>query len=362
MKNARRNLTVLLAATFHVAIGVTLASAQTVVVRRAMPGATVELVLNGTPAGTAQANTQGIATVAAAPALNAPIDANVWVEACGETHRVIVARRSAPPVADPVCRRTQIEGLFLVQGLTSIVVDLRGPSLLMRQGSVPGEWLQDPVQAVAGEPDAPEPPRPSLPPLTGLMLFGGVERALTSSFASQYCGDVTSCSDSPAMQYNGGVAWWFTDFLAAEGRYTYLGKSEVEGSGGTFGFTTTREGSVLALAARAGVRAGRVRPFARGGMGFHKATVTTSQTVNETTAVIDGVTQTIPGGTQIMQMRTSGWAPVYGGGVEIWFSQRIGIYGEVQRIGLKGADDRGADLETDDALTTVQAGVTIRFP
>jgi hypothetical protein len=362
MKNARRNLTVLLAATCHVAIGATLASAQTVVVRHATPGATVELVLNGAPAGTAQANPQGIATVTATTALAAPIDAGVWVEACGEAHRVIVARRSAPPTPDPVCRRTQIEGLFLVQGLTSIVVDLRGPSLLLRQGSVPDDWLRDPVQAVASGSEAPETPRPPLPPLTGLMLFGGAGLEIVSDFASQYCGDVTSCSDSAALQYTGGVAWWFTDFVAAEARYNYLGESEAEGSANTFGFTTTREGGVLALAARAGVRVGRVRPFGRAGMSFHKATVTTTQTVNETTVTIDGATQTVPGGTQIIQMRTSGWAPVYGGGAEIWLSQRIGIYGEVQRLGLKGADDRGAEIEIDDAVTTVQAGVTIRFP
>jgi hypothetical protein len=362
MKNARRRLAVLLAATVHVAIGATLASAQTVVVRHAAPGATVELVLNGSPAGTAQANAQGIATVTATTPLDASIDANVWLEACGEAHRVIVARRSAPPTPDPVCRRTQIEGLFLVQRLTSMVVDVRGPSLLLRQGSVPDDWLRDPIRATAGESDAPQPPRPPLPPLTGLMLFGGAGLELVSDFASQYCGDVTSCSDSAPPQFTGGVAWWFTDFIAAEARYDYLGKSEVEGSSTAFRFTTTREGSVLALAARAGVRAGRVRPFGRAGMSFHEATVTTTQTVNETTVTIDGAPQTVPGGTQIIQMRTSGWAPVYGGGAEIWLSQRIGIYGEVQRLGLKGADDRGAEIDIDDAVTTVQAGVTIRFP
>jgi hypothetical protein len=83
--------------------------------------------------------------------------------------------------------------------------------------------------------------------------------------------------------------------------------------------------------------------------------------VDETTVVIDGATQTVAGGTQILQTRTRGWAPVYGGGVEIWLSPLVGIYGEAQRIGLKGKDDRDADIDIDDAVITVQVGVTVRF-
>lgn len=150
--------------------------------------------------------------------------------------------------------------------------------------------------------------------------------------------------------------------VGAEGRYSYLAGETAEASDDSFRFTTTRTGGVLALTGRAGVRAGRFRPFGRAGLGLHRATLTTTQTLNDTTIVVDDVEQTVPGGTQILQMRTKGWAPVYGGGVEIWLSPSIGIYGEAQRIGLKGTDDRGSGIKTEDAVITAQIGLTIRFP
>ena len=352
---ARRSL-VSFAATCCLAIAATLASAQTVIVRHAPPGSTVELVVGATPAGTAKTDAEGTATVIATGNADATIDASVWVDACGDARRVILGRPGAPPAADPGCTRTQIEGVYVVQRITSIVIDVRGPSLRIRQGPAPAAWLRDPVPGVAGS--AAE----ALPPLTGLTLFGGGGLGAASDFKSQACGNVTSCSDNAALPYSGGVVWWFTDFVGAEARYGYLGDLEAEGSGDAFRFTTTREGGVLAFTGRAGVRIGRVRPYGRGGLGLHRATLTTTQTVNDSTVVIGGATQTVPGGTQILQVRTKGWAPVYGGGVEVWLSPFLGIYGEAQRIELKGDDDRGADIEIDDAVITAQVGLTVRFP
>jgi hypothetical protein len=341
----------------HVGLGVAVADAQTVVVRHAAPGSTVEVVLNATPVGTATADPQGNATVMASDTAGVPIDAGVWVDACGNTHRVILARLGAQPPPDAACRRTQIAGLYFVQRLTSIVIDVRdSPSLRLRQGPVPDAWLRDPTPG-GGQVAA----APPLPSLTGLTLFGGIGRGAALNFGSQACGNVTSCSDNRSTPYAGGVAWWFNDFVAAEARYNYLGDHQAEASTEAFRFTTTREGGVLAFTGRGGFRVGRVRPFGRGGLSLHRATLTTTQTMNETTVVVDGVTQTIPGGTQVFQSRTRGWAPVYGGGAEIWLSSVVGIYGEVQRIGLKGSDDRSADIDIDDAEVTVQAGVTVRF-
>ena len=356
----RRSLVVLFAC--QAVIGATVVSAQTVVVRHVAAGSAVELVLNTTPVGTAKADAAGMATVTAPETKDVPFDANVWVDACFDTTRVILARTGAQPAADPSCRRSQVAGLYLVQRITSIVIDVRDtPSLRVRQGQVPDAWLRDPVPttATAGQEAAARPP---LPPLTGLMLFGGIGPVTSLNFDSQACGDVPSCSESSPLVYGGGVAWWFTDYVAAEARYTYLGTFEAQATQDTFRFTTTREGEAVAVTGRAGVRAGRVRPFGRAGLALHRATLTTIETINATTITVDGVEQTIPGGNQTFQFRTKGWAPVYGGGAEVWLSPRVGISGEVQRIGLKGDDDRGADFEIDDGLITIQGGVTIRFP
>jgi hypothetical protein len=350
-------------------IGGTPALAQTVIVRHAPAGSTVELVMDATVVVAAKADAAGNATLTAPDKVDVPLDAGVWVDVCGDVHRVILARRGAQPAAEAVCRRLEVAGLFFVQRITSMVIDVRdAPSLRLRQGRAPDEWLRDPVPGVAraganaGAATQADAPAAPLPPLTGLTLFGGIGRGSATEFESQACGNVTSCSDGGTMPYTGGLAWWFTDFVAAEARYNYLGDHEAAASGNAFRFTTTREGGVLAFTGRGGVRLGRVRPFGRAGMSFHSATLTTTQTVDATSVVIDGVTQTVPGGTQILQSRTTGWAPVYGGGAEIWLSSIVGIFGEFQRIELKGSDDRGADIEINDAEQTIQAGVTVRFP
>jgi hypothetical protein len=125
-------------------------------------------------------------------------------------------------------------------------------------------------------------------------------------------------------------------------RQTHVGAKE---SG--YEFSTTREGSFLAFTGRAGLRKGRFRPFGRAGLSLSRATVTTTQTVDEST--------------QIIQMRAKGWAPVYGAGLEIWLKPRFGLYFDGQYLGLKGKDERDSGLEVDDRLLTAQVGVTIRL-
>lgn len=339
----------------HVAIA-TIATAQTVIVRHAAPGTTVELVLDAEPAGTGTVGADGNGTIVATTRLTMPADVNVWVDDCGDTHRVILARRGVTLPASGACRRTQIPGLYVLQGITSLVVDIRGtPTLLIRQGPVYDDWLRDPVIEV----DDDEPSEP-LPPLTGLALFGTVGRGTTLNFRTQACGTVT-CSMSAPTSLTGGAVWWISDVFGVDGRYTYFASEKAEGSGTGFQFTTTREGGVAAFTGRAGVRGGRFRPFGRAGFGLYRATLTTTQTVDATTVTIDGVEQAVPGGTQTIQMRTKGWAPVYGGGLEIWLSPRIAILGEAQRIGLKGADERNTPFEVDDAVITATGGITIRF-
>jgi hypothetical protein len=350
----RRSLVVVFA--LHVAIG-TPAAAQTVIVRHVTPGSTVELVLDGTPAGTAMADSEGTATVVAMNKLDMPRDVNVWIDICGDAHRVILARPGGQLMDAAACRRTQIAGLYLLQRITSFVIDARSTSsLLLRQGPAPVLWLHDPRSAASEA--VPEP----LPPLTGLTLFGAAGGSATLNFESQSCGNVTSCSGNAPIPYSGGIGWWFNDFVGAEARYSNLGKQTAGASDDAFQFTTTREGGVLAFTGRAGFRTGRLRPFGRAGMSLHRATLTTTQTQNDRTVVIDDVTQTVPGGTQILQMRTRGWAPVYGGGAEVWLSPFIGLFGEVQRLELKGTDDRGSGIRIKDAVITAQVGVTVRIP
>ena len=334
-------------------LGTTLASAQTVVLRHAVPGSTLELV------GAAKADAGGTATVTT-KSIEGQMDGNIWLETCDDDHRVILAK---PGAAIPTtgCRRAQIGGLYLLQRVTSLVIDTSTTSsLLIRQGPPYNTWLTDArpqVAKAASEPDTRTGGASSattnssaasapLFPLSGPTVFGGAGLGKTLHFGEQACGSVTCEWDEP-IQYGGGVAWWFNDFFGAEGRYGYLGKLKVTANETGYQFSTTRESGFLSVAGRAGFRKGRFRPFGRAGMSLGRATVTTIETIGENT--------------ETLAMRARGWAPVYGGGVEVWLSPRLGVFADAQRLGLKGKDERDSGIELNDTLLTAQAGLTLRL-
>ena len=81
------------AAALLVTAGTSSAAAQTLIARRAPIASTIELVVNSTKAGSAQADAGGDAKVPfTLPAGKTEMDERVYVDACGETRRVIVAQ------------------------------------------------------------------------------------------------------------------------------------------------------------------------------------------------------------------------------------------------------------------------------
>ena len=340
----------------YVVLGTSLASAQTVILRHAPPGSALELVLEANPVGAAKADAGGTATVTA-KSVEGQMDANIWFETCDNDHRVILAKPGAA-LPTTACRRIQIGGLYLVQRVTSIVIDTSATSsLLIRQGPAYANWLIDARPEVAkaatetetrtaGSSSASAAASKPLPPLSGPTAFGGAGLGTTLHFGEQACGTVTCTWDEP-IQYGGGIGWWFNDYFGAEGQYGYLGKLKVTANESDYQFSTTREGGFLAASGRAGLRKGRFRPFGRAGMSLGRSTLTT--------------TQTMGAGTETLAVRTRGWAPIFGGGLEVWLSPRLGLYVDGQRLGLKGKDDRDSGIEIDDTLLTAKAGVTLRL-
>src|SRR6185436_19862362 len=140
MKTVR---TIALAAALHVMIFVGGASAQTVIVRNAPPNSTIEFVLNGSVTATATAGADGLATLMATKGHGDrdTMDAFVWVDECGSTRRVQVVNRVQQPPPSDGCRRSQVQGLFLLQRITTLVVDIEttSPTLRLRQGPAPEE-------------------------------------------------------------------------------------------------------------------------------------------------------------------------------------------------------------------------------
>jgi hypothetical protein len=117
------------------------------------------------------------------------------------------------------------------------------------------------------------------------------------------------------------------------------------------------DGGVFVFAGKGGIPIGRVRLFGSFGASYHEATFTTLQIIDDST---NAAGQVVPGGNAILDWRTQGWAPVYGGGVEVWFTRSIGIYGEYSRLGLKGSDEF-SEAETDAMINAIIVGGRYRL-
>lgn len=343
-----------LAAAFTVIVGVGAASAQTVIVRQAPPGAKIELVLNTTPAGSAAASAAGDATIpfnVGAAATKPEMDAFIFVELCGERRRVLlIERASQGPPEDADCERRDIPGLFLVRRNSTIVVNIGAtpPTVLLVQGnydlnpSGPGRFW-------GGTP-------------TGLVLFGGGGLTKFRDVGLVFCGEVSPCNTSDnGLGYGGGIAYWFSPYVAAEGSYMKLGKAKADGSGTNFRFDSFLDAVAVTAVGKIGVPAGAVRIYGLVGTIYTNATFGTSQTQDDRTVTIGGVEQTIEGGTQNLELKTAGWGWTFGGGLEAWFTRSFGMYAEVTRSGLKGSASDDQEGTMDDGLTAVMVGARIHL-
>src|SRR5215212_1167666 len=186
-----------------------IAAAQTLIVRRAPIGSTVELVVNSTKAGSAQADAGGdvkIPFTMPARAGSSEMDARVYVDTCGEMRRVTIAERDMPPAPpESSCARQEITGVFLIRRVSSVVVNVGDPiaTLLLRQGSYSLR---------------PRGPRRQAP--AGLVVFAGGALVTYANALEFGCAGVPTCSgDDRGVGYTAGAEFWVTRYLAIEGAY-----------------------------------------------------------------------------------------------------------------------------------------------
>jgi len=337
---------------FHI-VATGAAAAQTVIVRKAPVASTVEVVLNGTPAGSATVDANGDAVVPVSlpqQGGQAEMDANIHIDICGEVRRVqVVGRGMRPPAAEGGCDRREILGVFVLRRVTSLVINVgeANPTLLLVQGSYD---LREagPRRAWSRSPQ-------------GLVLFGAGGFSSVRDADLAVCGNLTECSaEGRKVAFNVGAALWMTPFLAAEGSYLRPSQYDASGSGQAFRFTGFFDAEVATVAGLVGVPIGAVRPYGKVGMAYQRSTFSTTQSHDDVTVVIDGVSQTIEGSTQTYVFRTTGWGLTYGGGLEAWVNPNFAIYGEVSRVALRGEAIVG-EGESDDVLTSVFVGVRLRF-
>jgi hypothetical protein len=339
MMESRRLLA--LAAALNLTVCAGAATAQTVIVRNAPPDSTVEVVLNDAPAGTAKTNDKGDALVPVGMSerlMKTETDAQVFVDLCPTVRRVLIVERAVQvPLQDAGCTRRDMGGIFVVRQVSSLVVDVGGPSptLLLRQGKV-----------------SLDPPRVWKPAPTGLVLFGGGVFTKVGDVTTIACGSVTPCSgDQSGLSYSFGAAYWVTPFLAAEGTYIRAADATAAGSAETYQFNSTFDAQVLTILGKVGIPLGPSRPYGQIGASYHQAKFTTSQTM------IGAAEPNTLG----YQLQTDGWGWAFGGGVEMWLSSVFAFYGEFGSASIKGTAKDDEEGVVDDRMTYVLFGGRIRI-
>jgi hypothetical protein len=332
------------AAALIVAAGIGAAQAQTVTLRKVAPGSSIEISVNNAPAESIKSDAGGDVVIPIKTLFTGTgkveTDGQVMVAVC-ENNLIkvfLLERGHATPPEERGCTRRDMGGWFLIKPISTLVIDVGGPSptLLLRQGSF----------SLA-------PPRTWSPSPTGFVIFGGGTLNSVSTFKDVACGTVTDCSSGGAeLGFTVGAAYWVLPFVGGEASYTRPREFTASGSADTFRFDSTLDAHVFSAVGKVGVPAGPVRPYGQVGATYHRATLSTSQTMTEQTEAP----------TQTYSVETGGWGWTFGGGLEIWFSSSFGIYGELNRSALKGpAVETNVEGILDDRMTTVVVGARIRI-
>ncbi len=333
-----------LAAALHLTCGVAAAAAQRVMVRNAPVGTPVEVVLNSEVAGTGTIGESGDVTIGfTLPEVNgkAEMDANVFVDVCDKLRRVVIVDRNRPaPAVAQGCDRREISGLFWVRRVNTIVIDLASstPTLLLINGNYTPPKPASPEEEAGEE-------RPHAPLPKGLVMFAGGGMTKLRDFGAVQCGTASPCSpDSSVASYGFGATFWLTRNFGIEGSYLNPTKFKVSG-GDTFTFNTNLSADIWSILGKAGVQAGAVRIYGHGGVNYHDATLTTTETIDVAT--------------QKIEVQTKGWNWTWGGGLEGWIKNKVALYGEFDLAKIKGKDQAGGEAVIDDRATAFIFGVRV---
>jgi hypothetical protein len=348
---ARRQSACVALAGLALACSAVTARAQAVVVTNVPRNSTVELVRDDTVVASTTASAEGVARVAVPEAsrVQQDIDGLLFVDVCGDNRRVLIVQRSrqAAPL-EPGCTREEIPGLYLIRGVSTLSIDasVSPPRLLLRQGSF-------------------DPTRPArawaLVPI-GFVFSAGAGLDMFSDPKASACGNVADCSDDGiGTTFTGGVAFWPMNYVGAEVMYVRPRQWNARGAGDDFTFTDTLDAELLTVGALAGGPVGPTRIYGRIGGSYHRATRSMTETIDEQTITVDDVTYRVQGGTTTLAYRTQGWGWMFGGGLELWLSRYVGVYGDVTFAQLRGSDSDGGEAAAQDRVTTLVGGVKINL-
>lgn len=314
------------------------AVAQTVMVRGAVPGETIEVMLNGVAAGTGTIDATGVGTAGftlpPGDTARSEMNARLYVEACGKVRRVqIVEENRLPPNLQADCTRSDIGGVYWLRERSIIVVNVANPipMVLLRQGSY--------------NPNVGGPRRPSP---TGLVLFGGGGLAQFPDLFLVPCGNIEDCGgDESDGAYTVGAGFWVTRWLGVEASYTKPSKLTGEGAFGAFTFTDAVDVRVVSVVGKLAVPLGPVRLYGQGGGTWHEGTSTTVQTL---------ATES-----QTLEFKAEGWGWTLGGGIEAWVAPAFALYAEANLSQLNGEAIDDSRREFKNRMRTYMFGARVKI-
>src|SRR5262245_4669763 len=297
--------------------GATAARAQTVIVRDAPAGSTIEVTWNNGGPASAAADKNGDATLTV-PGSPGDASAQVNVDTCGTTVRVALnAFGTAAALPDAGCTRKNQWGVYIMHATTTFVVQMNGTdsNVYVSQGPPPREWTARGEGTLAGKIHWDEPRK-------GLVLSAGAGYMWFLHTVERACGNVTDCERT---NFPGGFSvsadFWITRNFAAYAALLRPVNQVIEGTGTGLRFDSHQQTRVAIIGGKAGFGAGPARLYGIAGFNHYEATVTTNETVDDQTLTVDGVTQVLKGATQTVGAKTKGWDWVFGGGGEAWFSK-----------------------------------------
>ena len=327
-----------IAAALNVTAGAALAGAQTVLVRNAPPGISVEVLLNDAVVGTGTTSPAGEVSVDLKMPEPGEMDATVSVDICEKSRRVLVVDRNKRPSPPPAgCDRREVSGVFLVRRINTLVVDVGGlqPAMLLVKGT-----YNPPKPKPEAEEGASTPMRPSP---TGLTLFGGGGLGQFRDAFGNACGNVQGCTGHDGGPgYSFGSTVWITRWLGAEGAYVKPRQVTAKG-GDTFTFNSAFDVDVFTVAGKLAIPAGPVRVYGLGGMAYHQSTLNSSETIDAAT--------------QSFVRKPHGWGLLFGAGTEVGDPEGR-LYGELSMTRVK---NQGEDKETGWSTTACSSWPSARI-
>ena len=336
------------------------AAAQTVIVTKAPPGSTIELVLNSTVAATVTADATGTATIPVTPQARGgrtESDAYVFVEYCeSNLRRVILIEPGMEGFPAGQCPRKEVPGGYVVRQQTTLVVNVSdaAPSVLVRQGKAPVSWLTDEV-------DKPPAPRRDFANSRGLYGFGSGGIGSISDVALVACGSQECSGGTKPWVFSAGATFWWKPWLGFEGAWLKPGDIRLTGGTTAYDYETTLRTDMITMVGKVGVPLSVVRPYGFGGLTFTRSHWKTTQTIKNQSVIIDGVEVIYPGGTQTFNLFTQGWSWTAGGGMEFAVGKRGLVFAEGGFANVRGTDRQGGEGKTEQRVLYILGGIRIRI-